>query len=633
MKTKALLWIAVLGLAVGACSTGGGGEDDGGITELALRRTVSGTIGRVGDVDWYHFRAVEANNVLRIRVTSDTVRPDVDLSVAVYEEDGSGNRVRLYGDHAPDGGQVPADLELDVYVDAPKDLYIAVRDLLDDEASDRPYYLTVDFPDAGDAGDGNFAGAVDLAVGEDAEPVQDRIEYVGDVDCFRFDAAVDGVYAVNVSFSPYPGGTDVELAIDLYDERGQRVAGYAGPQRHAYQLVPHLAAGTYYVVVQDFGRDDADEASPYGISVVPVAADEVAADDRAEDAAALVLDAGTGAYRAQGSLDYLGDEDWYAVPDPGPGAGIPVLELAFDDAGSDAGFRYNVQLVDADAAVVVTHDYVGGSTTYRTQVRADAGPYLVRVRAADGQDVTGPAAYTVATTALWVDDPAEAAPGNDTIDTALALDPEAGPADGWAEGRVAYRGDEDWYTIATDTGAYRVLEVFLETDEATRADLALSVIGDDLVDKVADTYGEDGPTRLETSLLLAPSDPVDPISYFFRVADGQGDEGEPDVPYRIRAHLAEIPAELPADAGAPGAVYYSEADEAGDAAADPVRLELNALLQRRFNANTTLLAFNGPTVPDGVTRTAAYGVTTITLPWIGGYVDYRGDQDWFALDL
>ena len=61
-------------------------------TELSLNHSVSGTISARGEVDWYHFRAVEANNILKISCSSNTYRPDVDLLVGVYREDEDGER-------------------------------------------------------------------------------------------------------------------------------------------------------------------------------------------------------------------------------------------------------------------------------------------------------------------------------------------------------------------------------------------------------------------------------------------------------------------------------------------------------------------------------------------------------------
>ena len=86
--------------------------------------------------------------MLKVKCTSNTYRPDVDLLVTVYEEDQQGKRIRLLADHAPEDTQLPADITMNVYLDAPKDIYLSVRDLMDDDSSDNPYYLTIDFADS-----------------------------------------------------------------------------------------------------------------------------------------------------------------------------------------------------------------------------------------------------------------------------------------------------------------------------------------------------------------------------------------------------------------------------------------------------------------------------------------------------
>ncbi|NTW36874.1 MAG: hypothetical protein HGB17_12230, partial [Syntrophobacteraceae bacterium] len=48
----------------------------------------------------YHYRAVEAHDVLQIHCWANTYRPDEELSVAVYTEDAAGKRVRVH-DESP----------------------------------------------------------------------------------------------------------------------------------------------------------------------------------------------------------------------------------------------------------------------------------------------------------------------------------------------------------------------------------------------------------------------------------------------------------------------------------------------------------------------------------------------------
>jgi len=631
-RSRALIWGFCLVL-LSACSGGDPEGDASGAKTLSLGSEVSGAIAEVGEVDWYRYRAVEANNVLQVRCSSNTFRPDVDLLVTAYEVDGEGNRVRIYGDHAPEGSQLPADLALNLYIDTPKDLLIAVRDLLDDEASEHPYYLSLDYLQGGD-GDENFASASFLAVDDPGSGYDGNIGHVGDVDCYTFVAGADGVYAVTVDYTPFAGGTDVDLKIEIYDGDGALVMSDYG-QKSKYRLLPCLAAGDYYVLIEDFGRDDYDTSSNYHIAVQTAAAAEAGADDNRGEATVLSFDAALQSYLGSGALEYAGDQDWYHLPLAGiPASGLQVLEISFDDGGAGSAFRYQIQLEDVFGEVLLVHDYLGGSATYRTEILAGGGDHFLSVQSAEGQAVEAAAPYELSVQVLDVDDPAEAGAGNDSINTAQALAPASTPENGWTEAKIAYRGDDDWYYLDTDNGNPRVLEMFMETEEPSLADYAVSILRDDLIEKVYDSNGEDGPTELKTSILLPAGSPVGPVTYFFKVSDAQGDEGDGLVPYYIRGNLVDIPSALPADPGAPaGAVYYDEASEGSNPGDAHVRLEHNSLLQKEYAVNTALLDFNGPNPSPGITRSAAGGLTTIAFPWIGGYIDYQGDQDWFELDL
>lgn len=628
----ALIPGALLCAMLAACSQGGSdGGDSGGVHELALRQTASGSVATVGQVNWYHYRAVETNGVLQVRCSSDTLRPDVEYLVTVYELDPAGNRVRIAGDHVPDESLLPADLVMNVYVDQPKDLYIAVRDLLDDEASPNSYYLSVDFVGAADE-DGNFANALPLAVDGDPADATGTIGHVGDVDCYTFQVETAAVYAVTLDFTPFAGGTDVALTAHLYDSEGDPVAETPTGQRTQYRLLPYLEPGTYYLVVEDLGRDDFDPSSPYRASVQSQDAAEVRADDTPSAAVPTEFDAAEGVYAADGAIAYLGDEDWYLIPAGSAGADqFRVLEVSLEEGAEAGGLDLELTVVDEGGEVLLSHRYPGGSAVYRTQLLAGQGAHYVGVGAADGARPSAVAPYTLRVGVAAVDDPGELGAGNDTLDAAEPLASASTSDSGWTTGKIAYRGDEDWYRIDTDTAVPRVLEVFLETDAAAPPDYALSVIRDGVLKKVYDSRGEDGPTRLKASLFVPAGTPPAQVTYFFRVYDFQGDEGSVDIPYRIRCNVTEMPQTLPADANAPGAVYHLETDELG--ALTDVRLELTSLDHREYALDTGLLRFNGADPAPGIIRETAGGLTTITSPWIGGYVDYQGDQDWFEVDL
>ena len=75
MKNLLFLIATVLFLSLVSCS--GSSDPSGEATrELTLRQTLSGSIATPGEVDWYHYRAVEANNILQVNCSSNTIRPD-----------------------------------------------------------------------------------------------------------------------------------------------------------------------------------------------------------------------------------------------------------------------------------------------------------------------------------------------------------------------------------------------------------------------------------------------------------------------------------------------------------------------------------------------------------------------------
>jgi hypothetical protein len=159
---------------------------------------------------------------------------------------------------------------------------------------------------------------------------------------------------------------------------------------------------------------------------------------------------------------------------------------------------------------------------------------------------------------------------------------------------------------------------------------------DSVVKKVFDANGEDGGTELKTSILIPAMASQTPVTYFLRVCDYQGDDGDGTTQYRIRANLSDIPSSLPIDSNIdPGEViYHSEDSEIADETSETINMEHNSLTRKAYDANTTLLDFNVLNPANGITKTKnADSTTTITFPWIAGYIDFEGDQDFFKLDF
>jgi hypothetical protein len=229
-------------------------------------------------------------------------------------------------------------------------------------------------------------------------------------------------------------------------------------------------------------------------------------------------------------------------------------------------------------------------------------------------------------------DTGEPVTGNDTIYTADVL--LSGNA---CQGKIGYRGDEDWYSITLDdTSKPQVLEVFLDTNsQPTYVDYYLSIMRDTVIQKTFTSTGEYDPAELKMGLLIPAIESLVPVTYYMRVCDYQGNDGDGLTPYIIKANLREIPESLSHDPviDSGDLVYYNEIDEIEDQTAVIVKLEHTSLIQKDYRVNTTLLHFNDPNHSNRITIERTANQAVISFPWIGGYIDFQGDQDWFQIDL
>lgn len=607
-------------------------DDDASVVELSLNRSVSGAISTVGEVDWYHFRANEANSVLEVKCTSNTYRPDVDLLVTVYELDDNGNKVRIYADHALEEGALPADIKMYVYIDSPKDIYISVRDLLDDESSDNSYYLSLDFSQSAE-GNESFDQATTIVVDDEESCQVDSISSIGDVDCFKFEAAANGVYEVKIDFTPYQGGTDVRLTVDLYDSDGLLVESLSSGQGNQYYIRPYLTSGEYYVLVDESGRNDFDTASTYQICINSIAVSELHQNDSVDTATVVTAD---NPMEIEGSLDYWGDKDWYLFPLSG-GAGLKVINVTL--TVDDIDFDYQINVEDLGDNLLLTHDHPGGTSAYQTQIMAGEGDnHYLMIEAADGETILQSASYSVSIVVTEVDDADDIADLGNSPGTAIELTPGVVPAN---DTYIGYRGDQDYYTItvpAVSPAESQVLEVFLDNSGASSVEYYLSILqGSSIVKSTYDTDGGDGATHLKMSLLVPES--TNPVTYYFLVRDYQGDDGDSDILYTIYADIQQFPAakaDLPADTlrDDPDTRYYGEAEELDETTT--VTLQRISTQQTVYKVNTSWLDFHDTPLPDGVTISAdtpEAGLTTVSFPWIAGYVDYQSDVDFFRVNL
>lgn len=645
----AIVW-SLVGCGAGSQSPG----KDSDVTELSLNQPASGSIAKVGQVNWYRYRAVETNNILQIKCTGP-VRPDEELLVTVYEKSPGGTKKRLYADHAPENSQPAAHVRMNIPIDHPKDLYIAVRDLLDDEVSSGNYSLTMQYVGAPDD-NRNFTSAASLAVDDAASKLTDAIGHIGDVDCYTFDIGKDGVYGINVAFEPLSGGTGVELLVKLYDGNGVLVDTLENGQGGRSRILSHLTgpddhanSGIYYLVVEDSGRDHADSASSYQVWVETVPVSEAFANDSRQEAQSLIFDPANQRFEVDGDLEYNsaagslpsnGDQDWYRLSsdDMNSTGELMVLKINFDDGDSANPFIYHLEVQDADGNILLSHDFAGSSALYQNQFRAGVGDHYLLVRPANNQHIVQPAPYQASLEVIAMDDVAEESGGNNTQRTAIELTSGIEQS-----GLIAFRGDVDWYRIQVATDTPKILDLSLKS-KSSAVDYRMTLLRSGTqLKQPYDANGANGSTKLKTSIYI-PASSAGSATYYVKVGDYQADDGD-TVPYRIIARVADVPTSVNAfkdsrhaGGGEETTRFYGEIYEKGmtENESENFELEIFSRWQPRYPANTTFLDFRGTDNElrsKSITRSTAGGVTTINFPWIAGFVDYQGDRDFFKLDL
>lgn len=650
-KTALCLMIAA---SISAC---GGSGSDGEENQDAL----TGSISKIGDVDWFEHQVTSSNEVVEINVKSNVLRSDVELLATAYEKDEDGNLVRLYAEHAAVNSATSANLNLNLLIKEPKTIYLSVRDLKDDAADGFDYKVSFNVSNTVDE-TSSFEDALSL----NQSCQEDVIGAPGDIDAFSYTVAEKGVYSFLTDFQK-TADSNVFLGINLYKEDGTLVETLSEPSSKGtlYSMVHFLEAGTYYAMLAHDGRNGIrfDPASPYTLCANQLESDELASNDVVEDADSISVTA-QGAV-IEGALDYNKDEDWYELTLPVKGDGdFQVLEINFDASQALGYYQYEVTVVDANGNAVMTHIQNSESGAYNSQlkVEADNAPYYLVVTPlgdqvytssnADDDEYVSSAAYTATVSAIEVDDAGDVV-SNDSQQSATEL---VSGAD-WTMAKIAYRTDNDWYQITVENnGKPQILEVFLETEDSVNGgavEYSLAIVGSQVERTLEDMVGADGPTVLKSSIMV-PANTADTQSvYFFRVRDFQDDDSDSQSGYRIKARSFDIPSDFLTTVDQPtGAIYHDEkVEQADESGLNEISLKVEDVnntwvnsqgeteeiinFERKYIADPSTLVFDGEGKnPDFVRVDSEDGLTsTFTSPWIGGYIDYQGDQDWLKLNL
>lgn len=618
-------------LALTACGNSGGESDsptERASVELQEGETRSAYISTEGEVDIYRVRANEINRYMHIQCTESTSGSGVDLLVTVFEEV-NGERVRIFGKHKPDGATLSADLDLWIYINTPKDLIIEVRDLMGDDTNTQiPYRLRYTYEDSVD-GNHDFSNAQSLTIGA-ANPVQDVIDQIAQVDCFTFEPQSNGVYSLSVDHQKPGGVSPVQLAVTLYDRNGNRILRVADPDNTILAYLEQ-ANGPYNVSVEDSDSMDADASAPYFIGVDEVSVTEAQGNDVRENATLIESDA-QDVYTAAGAIDYgcssispdhTGDLDWYRFSmgaAGGPTTYHPI-EFTIDNGDTVNGTAtIRVTVYDSEMETITAHDFTCGGEAYQNQFRVQNGEYFISVAPASASRLNQSATYQVRLREVAINDTAEETDDN-TANTAISL-----TSGNSQSGYVSYHSDVDWYGIDVNTASANILSVDLTSAESI-VDYQVSIWrGDQMIKRVTDLNGSDGFTHLKTSIMVPAENPAVTATYHIKVCDAQNNEGS-GIPYTVVADIASVPGAPPSMSDT--TLYYGEDNPEADETAE-VELEIFSTLQPHFKVNTDWFDFR---IHTEYQSNPGDGTTEITFPWVSGYIDYQGDYDFFQLDF
>ncbi|MBW1810828.1 MAG: hypothetical protein JRJ87_21735 [Deltaproteobacteria bacterium] len=214
-------------------------------------------------------------------------------------------------------------------------------------------------------------------------------------------------------------------------------------------------AGTYFIEVRDEGGDDEDPRLPnnYMLSI------ELVPDKdgyEPNNTVATAADPGVG----QGYISYLGDQDWFKLTVNSSGQ-VLTLDLTNTDM-TPVDLRYEVFMPDQTTPINGGQDDDGmRNTTALHDILAlgEAGTYYILITDVMHDDSDLDVGYTLTVSTQNNPDPRDRTGSNDTWDTATPITSGSTVSDGY----IATRGDDDWYVI-TSPGTTDANPALIEID-------------------------------------------------------------------------------------------------------------------------------------------------------------------------
>ena len=381
---------------------------------VAVDGSVTGTIGTVGDVDWFAVTLADDTTYIIDVLGSRSDRGTLDHPL-------------LRGIYDATGAPVTSELRPGRVLFSPR--------------ADGKYFLAA-------SGAGESTGSYTLTVAASADIPADTsttarvymdngrwgyIETPGDTDWFEVTLEAGTSYRIDLKGLDFELGELVDTKlISIRDSNGAVVAnaeadGGGLGQDARFDFVPDTS-GTYYI-------EAGGANGSTGFFVVSVNADDYAA-DRA--AGVVTLQDGSGV--VTGTIERAYDADWFKVTlERGTSYWID-LEGAATDAGTLKETKLSIILPEDETYGGLTHfagNGEGGNSRFQFTAQSD-GPYYLAVRAE--QDGTGTYTLSVRAQTESTDVPADA-----TTTAEIAV------GDGF-QGTIDEEGDTDWIGIQLVAG-------------------------------------------------------------------------------------------------------------------------------------------------------------------------------------
>jgi hypothetical protein len=630
MKKYILILLFVCGCFACQSSEDSSAPSKQTIPMLSENEQVSGTIDSKGNVDWYQYRTRRANSLLHIQCTDNTLRPDTELLVTAYQKNDDGTYERLYADHAPENSVLPTNLQMNLFVKYPQDIYLSVRDFMDDDISNYPYYLKISESEL-NAATANIESATPITIDDPDECAQASITTIGQYNQFQFTVMFRGIYDIQITPQTFQNTTSVVFSVEIFNAQGTRIMKHQPFHNHetCYPLL--LTPGTYRMVISDSGQDNADPSASCHVCIQSRSDLELAMNDNL-DRATQLGEISAGSIQIDGRLAYINDKDCYAVQlSSDNDNALAIMQLEFHSLTGHQG-TYQIDYYDTDQ-MIRSHEYISGNSAYKTLMNIQSHENALCVHAVE-TNKCDPMAYTAQLTLSWIDDPDEKQErqdeitgewkqGNNTIDTANTIN--VSQLTSTVDGKIAYQGDEDWYALSVNKNQASVLEVFFNTQNRGPIEYRLSILTDAVpIRQLSVPSASEETSFLKTSIWLPPDKTTE--TYFLRICDDLGNDAFPQEPYSIQTVITPTPLTISdADFGVP-TVYFHESKGVTSGA---VTLQMYDHSTQSFKVDTVSLQVDNPLA---ITQLAE-DTFAIEYPWIGGYIDYQGDHDFFQIRL